>query len=164
MLDLLVVLSSPLISQTHSKQLLKEVTDFEIYKALQGIGNDKSPGPDGFSAQFFNRSWATVGNLVTMAVKELFCLASLLKQINHMIVALIPKSSHCLAVSEFHPIACCNVIYKTISKTFAASLSSILSSFIDKTQAAFVEGRSMTYHIHLMQELLRKYNRKRISP
>ncbi|GJW60305.1 RNA-directed DNA polymerase, eukaryota, reverse transcriptase zinc-binding domain protein [Tanacetum coccineum] len=37
-----------------------------------GIGNDKAPGPDGYTAKFFKTSWDIVGGDVCGAVKEFF--------------------------------------------------------------------------------------------
>ena len=31
-------------------------TEEEIHKAIQDLGNNKSPGPDGFSAEFFKKN------------------------------------------------------------------------------------------------------------
>lgn len=49
---------------------------------------------------------------------------------------------------------------KVITKLLAARLSEILPSLIDKTQSAFVKGRSIVENIHLAQEIIRGYIRK----
>ena len=67
-------------------------------------------------------------------------------------------------VQDYRPTACCNVTYKVISKILAAHLVPILDSLVDQAQSTFIQGRSMVDNIHLAQELLRKYNRKRVSP
>lgn len=51
-----------------------------------------------------------------------------------------------------------------ITKIIAFRLESIHGSIVDQAQEAFVEGRSMMENIHLVQELLSQYNRKRIAP
>ncbi|GFS36124.1 hypothetical protein Acr_00g0044230 [Actinidia rufa] len=88
----------------------------------------------------------------------------ILKQLNHAVIALVPKTASASRVEEFRPIACCNVIYKVISKILAARLSPILESLIDPGQSAFVPNRSMVENIYMVQELLRKYCWNRISP
>ena len=152
------------ISSNQASDLIKVVSSEEIKEALFSIGNDKSPGPDGYSALFFKRAWDIIGMQLCDAVKEFFSSGSLLKQINHTLIALVPKSSHANSVCDFRPISCCNVIYKVISKILALRLRPVLGGIIDPAQSAFMEGRSMIENIHLVQELLRKYNRKRISP
>nr|TKR75465.1 hypothetical protein D5086_0000285070 [Populus alba] len=85
-------------------------------------------------------------------------------KINHSIIALIPKSANTSSASDFCPISCCNVIYKVIAKLLAARLSQALAPIISPMQNAFLGGRLMTDNIHLLQELLRNYGRKRTSP
>lgn len=154
----------PSISEEQSQVLCRDFTDAEIRAVLDAIGNDKSPGPDGFSALFLKKAWAIVGEFVLAAVKEVFRNGQLLKQINHAVIALIPKSTNASTVDDFRPIACCNVVYKLIAKVLSARIGPCLSSIIDKAQAAFVPGRNMKDNILLMQQLIRGYNRKRTSP
>jgi len=138
------------ISSQQAAILLKEVTSEEIKEALFSIGNDKAPGPDGYSALFFKRAWDIIGVQMCDAVKEFFFSGSLLKQMNHTLIALVPKASHANSVGDFRPIACCNVIYKVISKILVARLRQVLGGIIDLSQSAFVEGRSMIENIHLV--------------
>ena len=77
--------------------------------------------------------------------------------------ALIPKSKDADRVEDFRPIACCNVVYKVISKIIAARLGPAIISIIDPAQAAFIQNRAMVDNIFLLQELLRQYSRKRTS-
>lgn len=84
--------------------------------ALFGIGDDKSPGPDGFSSYFFKKAWPIVGDLFSEAVMEFFSFVFLLKKINHTAIVLLPKSTHSPSMGDFRLIACCNVTYKVISK------------------------------------------------
>ena len=97
-------------------------------------------------------------------MKEFFSSGQILRQINHSVLALIPKSKEADRVEDFRPIACCNVIYKVISKIIAIRLAPTLSNIVDPAQSAFIQNRSMIDNIFLLQELLRQYGRKRASP
>ena len=97
-------------------------------------------------------------------MKEFFTSGQILKQINHVVLALIRKWKDADKVEDFRPIACCNVVYKVISKIIASRLAPALSSIVDPSQSAFIQHRSMMDNIFLLQELLRNYGRKRISP
>ncbi|KAK6143334.1 hypothetical protein DH2020_023682 [Rehmannia glutinosa] len=52
-------------------------------------------------------------------------------------------------------IACCNVLYKVITKIIASRMAPLMENIVDPAQEAFVGGRLMTENIHLAQELLR---------
>ncbi|KAL0430919.1 UNVERIFIED_CONTAM: Retrovirus-related Pol polyprotein from type-2 retrotransposable element R2DM [Sesamum radiatum] len=88
----------------------------------------------------------------------------LLRQLNHYIIALVPKSEHYPTVADYRSISCCNVIYKAITKIIADRLGRPLEHLIDRSQTAFVGGRSITDNIFLAQKMVRQYKRKRISP
>ncbi|KAJ6979484.1 hypothetical protein NC653_027590 [Populus alba x Populus x berolinensis] len=144
--------------------LLAPVSDLDIKNALFDIDDGKAPGPDGYSSCFFKKSWAVIHEDFYIAVRDFFQTGAMLKQINHSIIALIPKSANTSSASDFRPISCCNVIYKVIAKLLAARLSQALAPIISPMQNAFLGGRLMTDNIHLLQELLRNYGRKRTSP
>jgi len=144
--------------------LVNAISVQEIKEALFDIEDDKALGPDGYSACFFKKAWSIVGDQFCQAILEFFSSGNLLKQINHLAIVLIPKSSHAKSVGDYRPIACCNVIYKVISRILASRLAPLLGSVIDKAQSAFIHGRSLAENVQLAQELLRKHARKRISP
>ena len=137
------------VKEEQAISLVKVVIDEEIKASLWDIGDDKAPGLDGFSSCFFIKAWSIVGPDVCVAIKEIFRSGKILKQLNHIVIALVPKSNNALRVEEFRPIACCNVIYKVISKILASRLSTILKGLIDPAQSAFVPNRSMVENIYL---------------
>ncbi|XP_022865360.1 uncharacterized protein LOC111385213 [Olea europaea var. sylvestris] len=113
---------------------------------------------------FSKKSWDIVGNDFMEEIEEIFASRSLLKQINHTIIVLVPKGNHSTSVGDYRPIDCCNVFYKVITKILASRLKPMLDSIVDQAQTVVVEGQSMIENIHLAQELLRQYNRKRMAP
>ncbi|XP_022880540.1 uncharacterized protein LOC111397792 [Olea europaea var. sylvestris] len=163
-IELDILKNGPLVSLEQGNSLTRDIFSQEIKEALFGIGDDKSPRPDGYTSCFFKKAWGIVGDNVVETIKEFFSSRSLLKQINHTIITLVPKSNHTPNVGDHRPISCCNVIYKVISKILASRLRPILKTIVDQAQTAFVEGKSMTENIHLAQELMRQYNRKRVAP
>ncbi|KAL9241978.1 hypothetical protein vseg_016026 [Gypsophila vaccaria] len=70
--NLPIVRQGSLITEDHSTILLAPVTTQEIKKCFFEIPANKSPGPDGFSSQFYKDSWETVGDDVCKAVQDFF--------------------------------------------------------------------------------------------
>ncbi|GJS43378.1 hypothetical protein Tco_0568421 [Tanacetum coccineum] len=67
-----------------------------------GIRNDKALGPDGYTLGFFKKSWDIFGNDVCNAIRD-FLNGKLLQEVNHTILALIPKLKEGLDdVGELH--------------------------------------------------------------
>lgn len=94
----------------------KKKKKISIKDALFDVGDDKSLGLDGYTSHFFKKSWETVGNDFMGAIQEFFASKSILKQINHTVIVLVPKSSHSPTVGDFRLIACYNIFYKVITK------------------------------------------------
>ncbi|GKB09556.1 zinc knuckle CX2CX4HX4C containing protein [Tanacetum coccineum] len=59
------------LNDQEALEMVRDVTDKEIKDALFSIGDDKSPGPDGFSAAFFKEAWIVIGQDIYNAVREL---------------------------------------------------------------------------------------------
>nr|GEY78953.1 putative RNA-directed DNA polymerase, eukaryota, reverse transcriptase zinc-binding domain protein [Tanacetum cinerariifolium] len=128
------------------------------------MGNEKSPGPDGFTDDFFKEAWDIVGNDVILAVREFFVNGKLLKELNHTIITLILKVSAPARVNDFRPISCCNVLFKCISKVIANRIKSCLKDLISPNQSAFVPGRSIADNILLTQEIMHNYHLNHDAP
>ncbi|GKB77479.1 hypothetical protein Tco_0944374, partial [Tanacetum coccineum] len=72
-------------------EMTRMVTREEVKSALFSMGNEKSPGPDGFSAAFFKEAWDIVADDFVAAVCEFFTNGKILRELNHTIIALILK-------------------------------------------------------------------------
>ncbi|KAL0439823.1 UNVERIFIED_CONTAM: hypothetical protein Slati_2465300 [Sesamum latifolium] len=144
--------------------LISPVTFSEIKEAFFDISEDSAPGPDGYSSAFFKAAWPVIGDDVCAEVMEFFQSDRLLKQFNNTLLALIPKVQLPIRVSDFRPIACCNVLYKAITKILVRRLQKVLHLLIDYSQNAFIPGHSIADNVMLAQELLAGYNQNKLPP
>ena len=152
------------VSPQHAMAMTSVVSDDEIKNAMFSMGDDKSPGPDGFTAAFFKSSWDIIGKDVIEAVRDFFISGKLLKEINHTAIALIPKVSSPSSVSDFRPISLCNILFKCISKIIANRIKDSLSDIISINQSAFIPGRSILDNILLTQDIMHNYHVNRGPP
>ncbi|XP_022024390.1 uncharacterized protein LOC110924702 [Helianthus annuus] len=139
--------------------MVRPVTHDEVKKAMFSIGSDKAPGPDGFTAGFFKGAWPIIGSAVSNAVIDFFVTGKLLRELNHTLIVLLPKTTSPSVVTDYRPIACCNVLYKCISKIVADRLKVGLNDIVSINQSAFVPGRRISDNVLLTQELMHNYHR-----
>ncbi|GJV43271.1 putative RNA-directed DNA polymerase [Tanacetum coccineum] len=151
-------LFSNCLDEQGAAHMVRMVTDREIKEAMFSMGDEKSPGPDGFSAAFFKEAWHIVGVDVINAIREFFTNGKLLKELNHTIIALIPKVNAPSRINDYRPISCCNVLYKCISKIIANRIKHCLTNLVSPNQSAFIPGRSIADNILLTQELMHNYH------
>ncbi|GKE35688.1 sodium/hydrogen exchanger 6, partial [Tanacetum coccineum] len=146
------------LSMEAANSMIPEVSEKEIRDTMFSMGDNKAPGPDGFLAAFFKEAWDIIGVDVCKAIKEFFINDILLKELNHTIIALIPKVNTPLRINDYRPISCCNTLYKCISKIISNRIKESLSVLISLNQSAFVPGRRITDNILLTQELMHNYH------
>jgi hypothetical protein len=144
----------PCVTPAMNDLLVKEFTVEEVGAALNQMSPLKAPGPDGFSADFYQKNWANVGREVSNAVIHILNNGSMNKDINSTYLALIPKIANPTCVTEFRPISLCNVVYKLVAKTLANRLKSILPDIISPNQSAFIPGRLITDNVLAAYETL----------
>ena len=150
-------------SERDGRMLTREVTGEEIKKVLFSMPKDKSPGPDGYTAEFYKSTWEFIGKDFVMAIQSFFAKGFLPKGVNSTILALIPKKKGAREMKDYRPISCCNVLYKVISKIIANRLKQILPQFIAGNQSAFVQDRLLIENLMLATELVKDYHKDSIS-
>ncbi|XP_021996267.1 uncharacterized protein LOC110893468 [Helianthus annuus] len=152
------------ISHEDATHMVRTVTSEEVKLAMFSIGNDKAPGPDGYTAAFYKHAWQIIGTDVSTAVIDFFGSGKLLRELNNTLIVLIPKKPTPSSVTDYRPIACCNVIYKCISKIIADRIKNFLNQVVSINQSAFVPGRRISDNILLTQELMHNYHRSSGPP
>lgn len=106
---------SKTITNEQNLALTREISLEEVEEAVKNMPNDKAPGPDGFTINFYKACWEIVKTEVWEVVEDSRRYASILKSLNSTFLALIPKEEEANTPAKFRPIALCNVIYKIIS-------------------------------------------------
>ncbi|XP_021747144.1 uncharacterized protein LOC110712994 [Chenopodium quinoa] len=153
----------PSISLEDQHWLDKPFTDQEIKNAMFNMHKSKSPGPDGFTADFFHLYWKDVGQLVTDSVHQFLKSGNMLKECNQSLLVLIPKVKVPEAANQFRPINLCNTVYKCISKCLVNRIKVILPKLISENQNAFIPGRYMEDNVLLSHELMHLINSRKGS-
>ncbi|XP_031105595.1 uncharacterized protein LOC116010359 [Ipomoea triloba] len=126
----------------------------EIKQALFDMDPCKAPGPDGFTAGFYQKAWDIVGKDLINFALNFFETGTLPPGTNDTIITLIPKTANPETVKQLRPIGLCNVVYKLVSKTMASRLQEISKKLVGHHQTSFVPGRQIADNIVVFQEVL----------
>lgn len=136
--DELIDLINPAVDDAMNEVLCKEFSDDEISDVLFQIGPLKAPGPDGFLARFFQRTWGVLKEEIAAGVRTFFSYGLLPGWVNNTYIVLIPKINQPVELKNFSPISLCSVIYKVVSKCLVNRLRPILNDIISPTESAFI--------------------------
>ncbi|GJX71521.1 RNA-directed DNA polymerase, eukaryota [Tanacetum coccineum] len=134
--------------------LERPVTKDEVRTAVWGCGENKSPGPDGYTFEFFRNFWDIIGSDLFEAVEWFFVHCSFTRGCNSSFVALIPKTHDPKFVSDYRPISLIGSLYKVITKILANRLSFVISDLISDVQTAFLPNRQILDGPFIINELL----------
>ena len=143
--------------------LMQPVEVSEITETLFSMPANKAPGLDGFPMEFYKAAWPVIGKDFITAIQSFFMFGFMPHSVNATLLSLIPKTTDAEKMTDFRPIACCNVIYKVVSKILAKRLKATLPEAIELNQCAFVEGRLLLENVLLATELVRDYHKPSAS-
>ncbi|XP_073042054.1 uncharacterized protein [Primulina eburnea] len=122
--------TNSLVNDAMNAILCAPYTETDIYKALFDMQPSKAPGPDGFTALFFQKNWNIVGKVVVAACLNILNRKGDLIGWNETNITLIPKVSNLVTPNDFRPI------------------------IIDHHQSAFVPGRLITDNVIIGYECM----------
>ena len=109
------------------------LTDFECEHALKEMQNQKSPGSDGFSAEFYKHFWPVLKEHYVKSINFSFGKGSLTDLQRQGIISLIPKQGKDIdSLAYWRPVSLLNVDYKIATKAIAKKYSLILFPLINQ--------------------------------
>ena len=120
----------------------------------------KAPGPDGMPPTFFQHYWEGIEDDVVQAVVSCLNSTSIETGLNHTFITLIPKVKSLEFITEFRPIALCNILYKLVSKVLANRLKKVLPHIIFESQIAFQSDKAISDNILVAFETLHHMKRR----
>lgn len=151
---------SLVITDEINAALLMPFSKDEIFAALSQMHPCKTPGPDGMHAILYQKLWQIIGDDVSGYMCEILHGFISPKSVNNTNIVLIPKVKSPTLMSEFRPIALCNVLYKIASKALVMRLKSILPGIISENHSAFVPGRLITDNALIALELFHSMKKR----
>ncbi|KAF0722616.1 hypothetical protein Ae201684P_011959 [Aphanomyces euteiches] len=148
------------LSPEQRNDLDRPTATSELRDAIKSVRKNKSPGPDGWPAVFFQTAPETFAAILSIVFeyqrKQHGCL---LTHQHKSSITLLYKKGDRTDPGNYHPIALMPVEVKILSRVLAYRLSAVAATLIHPSQAGFVIGRSMADHIHLIDALQHKATR-----
>lgn len=124
----------------HDKNTLNTpITLDEISESLKKMKNNRSPGLDGYPAEFYKLFWVKLKHYVFKAINQVYKSKELSLTMKQCVITCIPKGDKPREyLKNWRPISLLNVTYKLASSTIASRLKKSLPTIISKTQTGFL--------------------------
>ena len=155
--------SIPTLSNEEKEECDKEITLEEILETLKSFKNNKSPGNDGLTKEFYITFWQKLSKpLMECYIYNIDegCMSFSQRQ---AVITLIEKPGKDRNfIDNWRPISLLNFDFKLLSKTFANRVKKVLPSIISNNQTAYVKDRSIEDSIRYVQDIIHYLNIKKL--
>lgn len=151
------------LNNTMVEKLEGKITYIEALNAIKNMKNDKSPGPDGFTTEFYKFFWKDISHFWLMSANEGFEKGMLSTTQKLGIISIIPKDDKCREyLKNWRPISLLNVSYKLISACIANRLKQVLNHIINENQKGFLKGRFIGENTRFVYDIIQESNIRQI--
>ena len=138
----------------------KEICDLpialeECSKALQQLPNNKSPGSDGFTTNFYKFFWKDIKDMVFQSFQYSYETKKLSSFQRMGILNLLPKKDKDIRyLANWRPVSLLNTDYKILTKLLAIRLQKVIPSIINSDQVGYIKNRYIGENVRILYDLL----------
>ena len=106
----------PQVSKPENGFLTAPFTKKEIREAIFDMEHNKTPGPDGFPAEFYQYFWEVIKGDLMNIFHDLHSGDLPLFTLNFCVITLLPKTPEANKIQQYRPIYLLNVSFKIFTK------------------------------------------------
>ena len=122
------------LSDSERHECEGEITLDEVRSAIKYFANDKSPGCDGVTAEFYQTFFGVIGSDLVDVMNYAFENEKLTLTMRRGIIVLIWKGNERKYFNNWRPISLLNCDYKIITKILASRISDFIPKIIHPNQ------------------------------
>ena len=125
------------------------------------MSNNKSPGSDGLTVEFYKMFWNTLKPYFINSINYSFGKGELTELQKQSIITLLPKAGKNLDyLANWRPISLLNTDYKIATKTIANRIKKCLPEIISFDQTGFMKNRYIGENVCLIFDVIEHLNVK----
>ena len=145
-----------------AEDLDKEISEKEIINTIDSSNENKSPGLDGITFEFYQTFSALLCKDLTIIANEIYKGNTEYSNTQKKaIIKLMYKKGEREIIQNWRPISLLCTDYKIITKTIANRLTPTLHHIIDQDQTCNIPGRNIYSNLQLIRNLIDHVNVKK---
>jgi len=139
------------------------ITYNELLAALKKTKNNKSPGMDGYTIEFYKFFWIDIGYFLLRSINYAYTNNQLSVTQQQGIITCIPKPGKPRnQLKNWRPISLLNTSYKLASSCIAERIKTSLNNIIHEDQKGFIPGRFIGENTRLIYDIMHETDKSNI--
>jgi hypothetical protein len=151
----------PQVTDEENRVLVDNFLEAEVKHALFQMEHNKSSGPDGFLAEFYQVFWDMIKGDLMALFREFHQDSLPLSSLNFDPIILLLKCAEALKIQQYRPICLLNVSFKIFTKVLTNRLTSVAHRVIHPTQTTFLPGRNNMEGVIVLHETIHELHWKK---